>query len=151
MRRFGLALLVSSGFIGSAVATDLPQRIYTKAPVTRPAPAPYNWTGLYVGANIGGSWGSQDNALVSTAGVTQQTTTAHPNGIIGAFRLGTIGRLIMGYWALRRTFRVRAKRATGLFNIPGGGVILVVPPSTVNYTDRLNWFGTLRGARRLGI
>ena len=39
---------------GSALASDLP----TKAPVyTAPiAPPPYNWSGLYVGANFGGGW-----------------------------------------------------------------------------------------------
>ena len=41
-------------FAASALASDLP----TKAPVNRTpiVPPPYNWSGLYVGANFGGGW-----------------------------------------------------------------------------------------------
>src|SRR5215467_3338720 len=49
------ALLVTTlQFSGVASAADLP----LKAP---PAPAPvyYNWTGFYLGVNLGGSWGHQ--------------------------------------------------------------------------------------------
>ncbi|WP_234678884.1 outer membrane protein [Bradyrhizobium monzae] len=40
----------------SVQAADLAAQ-YTKAPVMAPG---YNWTGFYVGANIGGQWGSAD-------------------------------------------------------------------------------------------
>src|SRR6516162_4197332 len=62
------ALLVTAlQFSGVASAADLP----LKAP---PAPAPvyYNWTGFYLGVNLGGSWGHQsaDACGVTPAGVS---------------------------------------------------------------------------------
>jgi len=50
-----LAAIATAALLGgSAFASGLP----TKAPVyTVPmAPPPYNWSGLYVGANFGGGW-----------------------------------------------------------------------------------------------
>src|ERR1700760_3741966 len=38
---------------GAASAADLPAHLYTKAPMA----AIYDWTGFYVGAEGGGSWG----------------------------------------------------------------------------------------------
>ena len=55
MRKIVLAGITAAGLLsGSALASDLP----VKAPVyTAPiAPPPYNWSGLYVGANFGGGW-----------------------------------------------------------------------------------------------
>jgi outer membrane immunogenic protein len=56
MKKFLLA--VASVVLGtaSAFAADLAPQ-YTKAPVMAPG---YNWTGFYVGANVGGQWGSAD-------------------------------------------------------------------------------------------
>jgi outer membrane immunogenic protein len=52
---FSAALAVSAMLgIAAASAADLPARTYTKAP----APAPmmvYNWTGCYIGGNVGGA------------------------------------------------------------------------------------------------
>lgn len=48
------AAIVALG-TGTALGADMPLRMYTKAP----APiAIYNWTGLYIGIEGGGSWGS---------------------------------------------------------------------------------------------
>src|SRR3981189_3747493 len=60
MKRILLAsagVLAMVGLIGSAHAADLPrQQMPARAPVYG---APYyNWTGLYVGINGGGAWGS---------------------------------------------------------------------------------------------
>ncbi|WP_084805448.1 outer membrane protein [Bradyrhizobium sp. NAS80.1] len=52
------AIAASSLFAGTASAADLPARTYTKAP---PAVAvAYDWTGFYIGGNVGGIW--QDNS-----------------------------------------------------------------------------------------
>jgi outer membrane immunogenic protein len=54
-------LLASAAFIAlgvvSASAADLPRAMPAKAPAYVPPPL-YNWTGLYVGINGGGAWGS---------------------------------------------------------------------------------------------
>ncbi len=55
MQKIFLAGIAAAGLLsGSALASDLPAEapVY-KAPVTAP---PYNWSGFYVGANLGGGW-----------------------------------------------------------------------------------------------
>jgi opacity protein-like surface antigen len=55
VQKIFLVGIAAAGLLsGSALASDLP----VKAPVyTAPiAPPPYNWSGLYVGANFGGGW-----------------------------------------------------------------------------------------------
>jgi len=56
MLRVFLGSIAAVGLFGaSALAADLP----TKAPPSQaPIAAPYNWSGLYVGANFGGGWTS---------------------------------------------------------------------------------------------
>lgn len=54
MRRFVVALLATSALTFAAQAADMP----TKAPVYKAPPvAMYNWTGCYLGGNVGGIWG----------------------------------------------------------------------------------------------
>lgn len=68
MRKFtalGAALAVL-GFATAASAADLPNRAYTKAP---PMVAAYNWTGLYVGVNLGGAWSSAGSNFGEGSGV----------------------------------------------------------------------------------
>src|ERR1700687_2336623 len=66
---------VASLLTTSAFAADLAARPYTKAPVY--VDPVYNWTGFYIGGNIGYSWGrsrtdaaifnNTTNALLATA------------------------------------------------------------------------------------
>jgi outer membrane immunogenic protein len=83
MKRFvlaGLGVLAVATLMGSANAADLSRRqaMPTKAPLYA---APYNWTGLYVGINGGGGWGTSDVATVPSASFNTQ------GGLVG----GTIG------------------------------------------------------------
>ena len=55
--------------MASAFAADLPVRMPAKAPVIA-APL-YSWTGFYIGANAGYSWGDSD----STVGLSGQWGT----------------------------------------------------------------------------
>lgn len=50
---------VTSLLATSAFAADLPVKTYTKAPVF--VPPVYDWTGFYVGGNVGYSWGRSDS------------------------------------------------------------------------------------------
>ncbi|MCP4619035.1 MAG: porin family protein [Bradyrhizobium sp.] len=73
--RILLAVLIAvSVFHGadSALAADLPAQTYTKAPVV--APPVYNWTGFYIGGEVGGRW--SDSTWRTDALLT-------PNGPIG--------------------------------------------------------------------
>jgi outer membrane immunogenic protein len=145
MRRLGLALLASTVLIGSAVAADLPVKMFTKAPI---APAPYNWTGLYIGVNAGGSWGSQDNSLVNAAtGVTLLSNSDHLNGFIGGGQIGYNWQVNQWVFGLEADFQGSGQNADGSFFSPGGGFIgnLIIPSTSIAYTNKLDWFGTVRG------
>jgi outer membrane immunogenic protein len=59
--------LLAFGMSASGFAADLPARTYTKAP---PAPVmTYNWTGCYIGGNVGGGWSKQNQFRVDQIGV----------------------------------------------------------------------------------
>jgi outer membrane immunogenic protein len=61
MKKLATCVIVAAGLIGTpAFAADMA----VKAPPPAPAPV-YNWTGWYVGGNVGYSWG---NAHTDIAG-----------------------------------------------------------------------------------
>ena len=67
IRNIALAVSILAFSSVAASAADLPMR--TKAPPLVVSPA-YNWTGFYVGGNIGYAWGNADtffNPLPSAA------------------------------------------------------------------------------------
>lgn len=60
MKRLFLSGAALAALVGSASAADIPRRVEqvrAAPPVAYVAPA-YNWTGLYVGINGGGGWGT---------------------------------------------------------------------------------------------
>ncbi|MDN4988869.1 porin family protein [Bradyrhizobium arachidis] len=61
MKRFLLAAAMAVLGTVAAQAADLAAH-YTKAPMMAAA---YNWTGFYVGGNVGGQWGSADAATTT--------------------------------------------------------------------------------------
>jgi len=90
-------VLLGLGAAGAANAADLPLK-------ARPLPAVslYNWTGCYLGANVGGGWTRLD-----TARVLDSTAAAAPNdfgrekdtGVIGGAQVGCdfqTGNLVFG-------------------------------------------------------
>jgi len=50
-----------------ALAADLPARKYTKAPAYTAPEAVYNWTGFYIGGNLGGAFAG-NNSLQGSGG-----------------------------------------------------------------------------------
>jgi outer membrane immunogenic protein len=68
-------------FGGSALAADLRRPAYTPPP---PPPPVYNWTGFYIGGNLGGAWanGSVNDSLFGLS-----ASTSH-SGFIGGGQLG---------------------------------------------------------------
>src|SRR3954451_11570596 len=71
-----------------ALAADMAPR-YTKAP----APAPvmvYNWTGCYIGGNVGGAWARIRETSVSVAGfpLVSDFGSNEATGVIGGAQIG---------------------------------------------------------------
>jgi outer membrane immunogenic protein len=149
MRRFQCALLAAVaaiGFASVASAADMPTKapMYTKAPVMVPL---YNWTGFYVGLNAGYSWGRQDNSAVSAAGVTVLSNSDHLNGFIGGGQIGYNWQVNQWVFGLEADFQGSGQKADGTFLIVPVGVFFNAPPpsTSIAYTDKLDWFGTVRG------
>jgi outer membrane immunogenic protein len=133
------ALLSVVGFVGAASAADLPAPMYTKAP---PLPPPlYNWSGFYLGVNIGGSWGHQDTTF---AGLTN---SLHPDGVIGGGQIGFNWQGNNSPWVfgLEADIQGSGQKADGSFVIPAIVGIVAAPGSSISYEDKLEWFGTVRG------
>jgi outer membrane immunogenic protein len=134
-----------------ALAADLP----VKAPVYKaPVYVPLNWTGFYVGANAGYSWGNWDNGAASTG---SPVSTASPNV------KGWVGGLQAGYnWQIDRSWVVGLEgdiQITGeKASETGGGATTTDIAGTGNQTGfhtittstsandwKFPWFGTFRG------
>jgi outer membrane immunogenic protein len=163
-----LAIAALAAPIGTALAADL--RLPVKAPVMAPV-AVYNWTGFYIGGNVGYSWGRNEADIVGasttttrtrdfrTAGPTLIADTTVVTGPIGFAGTGStkvdgiIGGGQIGYnWQFDRSWLfgleadIQGSGEKGDFAVCAGLVGCTVV-GTANY--KLNWFGTVRG--RLGV
>src|ERR1700761_2373625 len=78
------------GLATAASAADLPARVYTKAPPI--VAAVYDWTGFYIGGNVGYSWGRErdDSTLTNTAGTVLFASSGRSDldGVVGGGQLG---------------------------------------------------------------
>lgn len=128
MRKTRLLASVASVMLltsSALYAADLPR----KAPPITPAPVVYNWTGFYVGVNLGGAW----------TGTSSGNFSNNLDGVIGGGQLGynwQTGPILLG---IEGDFQGSSQRGSGSTTI--GGV-------TFNTEGRIPWFATLRG--RLG-
>ena len=107
----------------SALAADLPARTYTKAPVyVEPV---YNWTGFYVGGNLGYSWGrsSDTSTLTNTAGTVlfASTDKTDLNGIVGGGQIGYNWQVQSAVWGLEADIQGTDEKGTRNFLCPVGG------------------------------
>jgi outer membrane immunogenic protein len=160
MRNFlaiGVALFALAR-IGTANAADLPPtaQVY-KAP---PAVAAYNWTGFYVGGNVGYGWGVSNNSLSASqginfgAGYTDTLTATDSNkmsGVIGGVQAGWNWQVQNFLIGIETDIQASGQKRTNSY-----GATIIDPTSpkfnnAVAVTDsaKLDWFGTARG--RFGV
>lgn len=141
---------IASLLTTSAFAADLAPRTYTKAPA--PIAAVYNWTGFYIGGNVGYSWGRSGNSetlssVATGAPLFTNTSRNDVNGVIGGGQIGYNWQVTN--WVLGLEADIQGSGEKGSSNVIcvacGSG------PSdlTSNLTQKLNWFGTFRG--RAGV
>ena len=124
-----------------AQATDLPPMASPTARAT-PRAVVYNWSGAYIGGNLGYSWGKWD----STGAVQNGEDSPSVNGILGGLQLGynwQRDRFVLG---LEGDIQITGERKSndwatpaqaGIRGLPAGGVL-------VNNTWKFPWFGTAR-------
>jgi opacity protein-like surface antigen len=131
-----LLVLVMGAFLDmgvtyAAAAADLP----VKAPVYAP-PVLYNWSGLYLGANVGGSWSNRTLNIAGTAWDDPGSTA-----FIGGFQLGynlQAGHFLVG---------VEGDFDWVTFGRPSFTVSSPLGP--VQFSDRQKWISTV--AARFGL
>jgi outer membrane immunogenic protein len=133
----------------TAHAADLGPMV-TKAPPP-PVPVYYNWTGFYIGANLGGSWGRQNGELFDD-GAGLFGFSDQPDGVIGGGQIGYNWQFYNGggwgnAWVLgiEADIQGSSQRVSDGFDFTDP----TLGPGTANFTDKLDWFGTVRG--RVGL
>jgi outer membrane immunogenic protein len=149
---------VAVAAISAASAADLAARPYTKAPVLEPI---YNWTGFYIGGNVGYSWGrsSDTSTLTNGAGAVLFTSAdrANMDGVIGGGQIGYNWQVQNWVWGLEADIQGSGQKGSRAYLCPTGvctppfGVIAVFPGPAVpvSLDQKLEWFGTVRG--RVGV
>jgi outer membrane immunogenic protein len=141
----GLAATLLS--LGAASAADLTPAPYVKAPPPLPM---YNWTNWYIGLNVGGSWGKQDTSLTGFG-----TNSLSLDGVIGGGQIGYNWQGLGSPWVFGIEADIQGSdehNNNGAFAAAASACPVVViapinctPASAIGYSDKLEWFGTLRG------
>jgi outer membrane immunogenic protein len=145
VKKFLLVTTIAAALAAPAQAAD----ILVKAP---PAAADaYSWSGCYVGANVGGGWGrtkgelervgSPGDVIAVNAGGIPRTLDIRSSGVIGGGQLGCNWQSANLVWGIVGDVQGSGIRGSNTFFFPGG----IVTPITTTDTERLNWFGTVRG------
>lgn len=156
MKKFLLAVASIALGTASVQAADLAAH-YTKAPVMAPA---YNWTGFYVGANVGGQWGSANAATTTLFPVASYFADSSVTaiGAVGAQRINSssvTGGFTAGYnWQVNQTV-LGLEGDINYFGFKGSATGSAVYPCcaptgfTVSSSVSADWLATIRG--RIGF
>lgn len=141
MYRHVLGIGLALGLAAPALAADLPTRKPAIVPIL--VAAPFNWTGFYVGANVGYGWGVGDRVglRTSTLGFLGDYGTLNTHGVFGGAQIGYNHQFGMFVAGLEADFQ-----ASGLSDSSGPNSALGF---TVTGSSKQRWFGTVRP--RLGV
>jgi len=161
MKKFLVFITVVSAFgFTAAVAADLP----TKAPPPPPAGV-FSWTGLYIGAGIGGGWmratdydfSDPGNAAFASCGPC--ITPYDSVSLSGSNKSGWFGGVRFGYnWQVAPTWLVgvEADIAAASFKQSASTTLSTQVPlipsiagSSLTFSSQVQWLASLRG--RLGL
>lgn len=141
--------LAATAFVATSLVAAHAAELPVKAP---PAPVYYNWTGPYLGLNLGGSWGHQSADLdETTGGVEVFDFTSHPNGVIGGGQVGFNWQFAPWFgWGNGTVLGLEADIQGSSERDSADFAFLTPAPAFSGFVeDKLEWFGTVRG--RVGI
>ena len=119
MKKIAFAAAVLALGTVSASAADMAAR-YTKAPVA--VAAVYNWTGFYIGADVGYGWGRSTGTLTNAAGLFPVNYSLDPSGVLGG---GFVG---FNYQVSNVVLGIEADWQAADLNQSGNFLIGGVPP-----------------------
>ncbi|AWM02464.1 outer membrane protein [Bradyrhizobium amphicarpaeae] len=166
----GMAAALSL-FATGAMAADLAARPYVKAPVMDPV---WSWTGWYVGANAGYSWGrSRSDASYFNSGTgvpiappagSITSASFDMNGAIAGGQAGYNWQSANWVYGIEGDLQWSDEKGRAAFSCVGTAAAPVAGPCLPTFTflppgglagttlaidQKLQWFGTVRG--RVGI
>ena len=151
MKRILIGAAVAAVFSTGALAADLPERMYTKAPAI--SPIVYEWTGFYIGGNVG--WGWLDDrgdpfCTDPTGALNGPGCDILPgghvrgNGVIGGGQVGynwQVNNIVYGLEA-----DIQGADINGTFNFHGPITFVGGGANVATFVahERLDWLGTVR-------
>jgi outer membrane immunogenic protein len=136
---------------GQTNAADLPAAAPAyKAPA--PVAAAHNWTGFYVGGNVGYGWGNGDtdfNPLPSAAGFVNLAPTKlspHPKGVLGGAQIGYNWQTGPWVWGIEADIQGADINGSAIQSpiIQLNGTSFGAG-STLTASEKIDWLGTARG------
>jgi outer membrane immunogenic protein len=145
MKRLGSGIaalgLVALAFAAPAGAADLPVAPAYYPPKVFPPPAIYNWTGVYIGGNLGADF-LADRITQAGSGTLTGPANSSPVGLIGGGEFGAnyqFSTVVVGVEAT-----ISATNTSGSGRVPDTTV-----GSTNSFTSAPRWLATATG--RLGF
>jgi len=156
MKRISTLVAAAASLLAtSAFAADLAPRMYSKAPA--PMVAVYDWTGFYVGGNIGYSWGrsGDTSTLTNAAGTVLMTSVGSSNldGVVGGGQIGYNWQTQNWVWGLEADIQGTDEKGSRGFTYQAAPVVganFFIPPAVpFALSQKIDWFGTVRG--RAGV
>jgi outer membrane immunogenic protein len=165
MKKLALTVSIIAFSSAGAFAADLPAKVYTKAPVI--ADPVYDWTGFYVGGNVGYSWGqSRDDSSVTNGAGTilfASSDRSHLDGVVGGGQIGYNWQVQNWVWGFEADIQGTDEKGSRAFTCPAGtctpstivggplALVIVVPGAAVplSLDQKIDWFGTVRA--RAGV
>jgi outer membrane immunogenic protein len=151
MKNLILASTLLLSITGLAQAADMPLKAVPLAPV-------FTWTGLYLGADAGYGWNSASGSSFCTTpgGVVNGFGCSAPGSetlnLKGGFVGGQVGYNLqtgLFVWGIEADIQVSGINQTATTSVPCCNAAFAGPPGSLSISDRLEWFGTVRG--RLGL
>jgi outer membrane immunogenic protein len=148
--RFKLAIVVTAmATLTSAAA--LAGDMAVKAP--RPSPVPVDsWTGFYVGANIGGGWGSQgvgytpndpESLFLFQFGGAPPPVSFTSSGVLGGIQAG-YNRQVNSRWLVGIEADLDGSGISGSGSTSGIFAPYYTAPFNAPVQNRIDWFSTVR-------
>jgi outer membrane immunogenic protein len=119
---------------GSACAADLAAHPYAKAPAAPLSPA-YDWSGFYIGVNLGGAWTHSSSINTALDRTFVSTGSGNNSGVIGGGQIGYNFMIAPGF-------------LLGLEADADGTSLhesVTSPDGSNQRSSKLNAFGTVRG------
>jgi outer membrane immunogenic protein len=138
--------LAASGLLAPAEAADIgvPSRSYYPPP----APAIYDWTGIYVGGHIGGGMlvDSVSQNGISLGGFNLTNTgNLRPAGVIGGAQIGANYEFVPWVVGVEGSWTDSAISGNTLIGCTGACAIGTTAIGQERFTSQAEWFATLTG------